>query len=245
MDVMERTDGKPVQAVDPGESPSRERRKTLSRWIVCLCEPLVPVKDQLSAESDVVKLIAVHSPYFGVWFSGLLSYLVQSLDATDPWRQLSSHNGEVHHPDGKPFGTWADATDILPPSTLDLRSDPGFAALSAPLSPDAQKLFAAACLGRMQVGVAYESLVDGNSSCTSILAEWIFETTTSALRWAIYRRRIFGGADDAFIPMAAVAWIRWADAISDGSGWDETRAKRMLSDATIPEGTYRLCLEIS
>lgn len=208
----------------------------VSRWVVSLCEPLLDIESRQEIENAMERLAAENPHWVAAWASGWLSDIIRSLDPADPWRNITILEGQTQHPDGTPFGSWVDATDIVHAGTDDIRADLGLAALASPLSPEAAVLFAAACRGRDE---AYALLTDGiGPQLFPANAKTFFSTVAAALRWAIYRRRLFAGAEDPFIPISGTEWIRRARFITSGEAWDEARAERFMGESAIAEGTY-------
>lgn len=208
----------------------------VSRWVVSLCEPLLDIESRQEIENAMERLAAEHPRWVAAWASGWLSDIIMSLDPADPWRNVTVRDGQAQHPNGSPFGSWVDATDIVHAGTDDIHEDLGLAALANPLSPEAAALFSAAGRGREE---AYALLTENTGpQLFPADAKTYFRTISSALRWAIYRRRLFAGAEDPFIPVTGGEWIRRARFIASGEAWDEARAERFVSESAISEGTY-------
>lgn len=209
----------------------------VSRWVVSLCEPLLDIESRQEIEHAMERLAAEHPQWVAAWATGWLSDIIRSLDPEDPWRNVAVVDGQTQHPDGTPFGSWVDATDIVHAGTDDIRADLGLASLASPLSPEAAALFAAAGRSRQE---AYALLTQNTGpQLFPADAKNFFRTIADALRWAIYRRRLFAGAEDPFIPITGTEWIRRARFIATGEAWDEARAERFKEESAIAEGTYQ------
>ena len=210
----------------------------ISRWVVSLCEPLITTAARQEIEEHVRAIASRNPLWFSAWAAGFVSDMVRSLDPEDPWRNLELKDGGALLPDGSPFGTWVDATDIVPPSVPDRRSDLGLAAVDTPLPARGAELVAAAAggwrpvLNWLTANLATAPALEGEQ------AQEFFETIDGAVRWAMFRRRLFAGMDDAFIPVAAASWVSRAGKMADGESWDEARAARVLESNKIGAGTY-------
>lgn len=210
----------------------------ITRWVVALCEPLVTTAERREIEDQVVSVVAREPRWFSAWAAGFISDLVRSLDPEDPWRNLEVDGHRALLPDGSPFGTWVDATDIVPPSLPDRRSDLGLAALEIPLSERAAELVAVAAGGWRPTMTWLEDTFSGATRLDEKQASEFFETAYAAIRWAMFRRRLFAGKEDPFIPVAAAAWLSRAEKMANAESWDEARAARVLDSNKIQPGTY-------
>lgn len=210
----------------------------VSRWVVSLCEPLLDVRSRQETENAMERLTAENPVWVAAWASGWLSDIMRSLDPADPWRNLTVEDHQARHPNGSPFGSWVDATDIVHAGTEDIRSDLGLAALAEQLDPEAAELLAAAAESRE---AAFAWLKGHQATGPQLFpgeAEKHFRIIASALRWAIYRRRLFAGAEDPFVPISGTEWIRRAPLVAEGKAWDEARAAKFVDESAVGEGTY-------
>lgn len=218
---------------------ARESEKVwFSRYIVTLCDPLISSGSRIEVEQQVTA-IAARSPHrLAVWSAGFLADVVRSLDPNDPWRKLTASVDGALHPDKTPFGSYADATDLLPRNADDLRSDLGLAALEKRLGAESAALIAIANRGWSPTyrWMSTHLIDDGTLRFTR--ATRFSSAVDIALRWAIHRRRIFVGSDDPFVPVCGVLWLTRASRIMAGLDWDEALAARALQQAAIPTGTY-------
>lgn len=210
----------------------------VARWIVALCEPLIDTDARVEIDASMVALVARKPHWFAAWLSGFLSDVVRSLDSEDPWRNLKIADGQVVHPDQSPFGTWVDATDIVHVSMEDIRSDLGLAALEKPIGDDAAQMLAVAAQGWDETLTWCESKMVKAATLSPAEAADFFKAASSALRWAIHRRRLFYGMEDPFVQVSGVSWIARADKMTSGEQWDEARAARHLEANKVAQGTY-------
>lgn len=216
----------------------RTSKVWVNRYLVALHDPLIDLKSRAEIEHNL-KLLAGNDPHWtAIWVSGFLSDIIRSLDPDDPWRKLTVHDGKTLHPNGNPFGSYVDTTDIVHPSVDDIRSDFGLAPLTSRLNHESAALIAVA-------GAGWKPTLDWvrtNFVLDTVLeqaaAEAFFRTSSTALRWSIHRRRLFMGWDDPFIPVSGIAWSERADKIITGESWDEVRHARHLMLAAVAEGTY-------
>lgn len=211
----------------------------VSRWMVALSEPLLDTEARVQIEAEMVELVARRPHWFAAWLSGFLSDVVRSLDAEDPWRNLTIVDGQAVHPDRSPFGTWVDASDIVHVSIEDIRADIGLAALENPLHDTAAQLVAVASQGWDATLTWCEANLVKAATLSPDEAAEFFKIASSALRWAIHRRRLFAGIEDPFVQVSGVAWISRADKMTSGEPWDEARAARHLEANKVQPGTYR------
>ncbi|MEH0110796.1 hypothetical protein V6N00_13880 [Tersicoccus sp. MR15.9] len=211
----------------------------VGRWVVALSEPLVSTADRTDIEDHLRALIATNPQWFCAWGAGYLADLIRSLDPEDPWRNLTVENDRALHPDGSPFGTWTDGTDLVPPEVPDLRADLGLAPLRHELPAGSTVLMALAATGWEPVLAWCEAHLITDVPLPQDRAEAVFTLFAEALTWAMYRRRLFTGKEDTFIPVSGTAWTGRAEKMISGAHWDEARAARALEGSKIPEGTYR------
>lgn len=208
------------------------RMSVVRRWINARCDSLIPDLQRAESSRQLQELADADGDWFAEWSSGLLSDLIYTLDPADPWRNTElDDQGTVRLPDGSVFGTYHNAGDVHAYTTVDdPHEDIGLAALADGLEVEAARLWTAAqeglepalrCFPRMPPGSAY-GLSD------------------SALRWALFRRRAFMGADDTYALVAAGHWAQRADRIIQGKPWDESGAARLREGARVEPGTYDL-----
>ena len=212
----------------------------VARWVVSTQDALIDNDSRQEIEDRLKTLIAAHPQWFAFWFSGYLSDIVRSLNPEDPWHKLSIVEGTAFHPDGNRFGSSHDSADLARPAAKDLRGDIGLAALAPGLADEPALLIAAAAKGRDPVLTWCERNMVMAPILTDEDAHALFAVITSALRWAMHRRRLYMGPDDPFAHVNGVAWIERTNRYRSGSGWDESHAARILADSSVPLGTYAL-----
>lgn len=125
--------------------------------------------------------------------------------------------------DGAAFGTLDDCTDLVVAELGDAPLDVGLAAVATPLSPLAAAMLAFASLD-LRVGTrtyrdVYHALWLGRfaSSHDRKPSEAFLEAASSALRWAIWRRRVYTGLDDPYATVVAFAWMAKTDRLRTGN----------------------------
>lgn len=107
------------------------------RWLAGLVDGLVSPDTRAANDCQLLLHVRVPPVLFAAFVSGVVSDLLSSLRAEDPWRGTMLVEGTVRFVRGESFGTWVDATDLLVRSHPDLRSDSSLAALASPLSKSA------------------------------------------------------------------------------------------------------------
>ncbi|MCY1157497.1 MAG: hypothetical protein MOP51_518 [Citricoccus sp.] len=206
-------------------------REAVSRWTISRCEPLVSDEYRASASDELRRISSTDPQWFRLWASGVLTDLVETLDPEDPWRNTGDQEGAVVLPDGSPFGDWRNATDLLPvPSEADPSLDVGLAALAQPLSPASSRVWLAAQSGRDAVLEALDGIDVGGA----------YSVAVPAIEWAMFRRRLFMGQEDAYIPQVCTAWTARAEHIARSEPWDESGAARLRAGSRVEPGSWRL-----
>lgn len=211
----------------------------VSRWVVALCEPLLETEARVQIDAEMVDIVGRQPHWFAAWLSGFLSDIVRSLDPEDPWRNIAIVDGQAVHPDRSPFGTWVDANDLVHVSIEDIRADLGLAALEKPLPDLSAKLISVAAQGWDAALTWCEANLVKAATLGPDEAAEFFKTASAALRWAIYRHRLYKGIEDPFVSTSGIAWIGRADKMTSGEPWDEARAARHLEANKVDPGTYR------
>jgi hypothetical protein len=202
----------------------------LRRWVVSLFEPLIRLETRAETERHVRTLVRDEPDYFGTFVAGVLADLVGSLPRSDPWQRVIFPTGTEPATTGSRFGTWRDATDLIPRQHRDLASDMNLAALAVPLSSTSTHLLAAATAGMSCCRKAMQQL-----SGEAAASESLFDDAAAAMRWAIHRRRAYMGHEDPFAVVTCVAWVTRADLIVKGRSWDEARRARIAAAGQVPE----------
>ncbi len=185
-----------------------------------------------AADEELRSTSADFPEWFALWASGVLADLVETLDPEDPWRNTTVNGaGAVVLPDGSAFGTWHNATDLLPlPAEGDPALDVGLAAVAQPLSSESALLWHAAQIGREKALEQLRTIEVGGA----------YPVASPAIERAMFRRRVFMGQEDAYIPQVCTDWSLRADRISAGEPWDEAGAARLRAGSRVEPGSWRL-----
>lgn len=210
----------------------------VARFVVALSAPLIALDARIEIEQAVLALAGRDPHWFAAWSAGLVSDIVRSLDPDDPWRKITVVNGQAQHPDGSPFGSYVDSTDLVHASTEDIRSDLGLAALEHRLDPRTAELIAVAGAGWSATLDWMRANLVPDAALGDADAEALFRTVATALRWATHRRRLFIGYEDQFLAVSGIEWANRAYKIISGEPWDEARAARFLKQSSVTPGTY-------
>jgi hypothetical protein len=217
----------------PPQVHREEGRLWLRRWAVTLVEPLIETPARAEIERQVAALAHVEQRYFATYISGVLADLLDGLPTMDPWRRTSASEGMIYSKDGSPFGTWVDGADLLPREHTDLAADLNLAALASPLTDASARMLHSAsgswskCRRTMQL--QYREVQPSTS---------YFGDASSAVRWAIHRRRAYVGTEDAYVAVTCIAWIGRAERIVQGRSWDRASRVRMAESERVPEEAY-------
>lgn len=203
-------------------------RSTVARWLVAQCEPLVPTLERAVAEQAFVALTEAEPQQTAWWFAGVLSDHMLTLPPADPWRHLSARagaemtRGRVPKPPALtgavgpngPFGQVLDGQDLVHPSFSDPGTDVGLAAIAGGLSSGGAALLAFASDGweaGSRAGMALHAEVLSDTRDTSRAAAALFGAAADALRWAVWRRRVYMGAGDDWTLASGFGWLWRSD----------------------------------
>ncbi|MFC8797302.1 hypothetical protein ACFT2C_06190 [Promicromonospora sp. NPDC057138] len=230
-----------------------------ARWAVQQCEPLVPGAARLATEARFVELTQESPGRTASWFGGVLADQIGTLPPDDPWRNLSARVGDLTRgaapPAGDgavspagPFGAMADGVDLVPTTFPSPMTDVGLAALSDGLSPIAAAVLAFATDGWSECNAAltaaHARITQSDGQVTS--AACIVASGGDAVRWALWRRRVYSGPADDWFLASAFSWL-WraeylaaegtlpADELADIDG--------ALQDEAIDPTAYRVTVE--
>ncbi|WNM27345.1 hypothetical protein RN607_14270 [Demequina capsici] len=195
-----------------------------------MVEPLTSATTHMRRENDMVRWVKKNPTVAAAWFSGVLWQIMATLPEDDPWRRISvrarGDHGEVIERldppdsmmgawlDGVAFGIAADGMDVVPRTVSDDTLDVGLVALAENLPR-----LAAQALGLapddfrdvMAVFMASRSFL-----APELYGRELFDMGAAALRWAIWRRRIYVGRADRLPLIVAVAWLRRAELVATG-----------------------------
>ena len=204
-----------------------------ARWLASLFDGLVSPESRVANECQLLLQVRARPLMFATFVSGVVSDLLRSLPAEDPWRHTTLVQGAVLSVRGDLFGTRVDATDLIVPSHPDFSSDSSLAALDSPLSKSAALVIH---LCARNWSAARETLIE--SIVGGLTAEELYPNGSAAIRWVMHRRRTYTGADDPYSSVVTSAWIRRAHCVEEGQPWDEARRARLAVQGKVPDGLY-------
>ena len=203
------------------------------RWLAGLFDGLVSPDSRVANECQLLLQVRARPLLFAAFVSGVVSDLLRSLPAEDPWRHTTLVQGTVLSVRGDLFGTRVDATDLIVPSHPDFSSDSRLAALDSPLSKSAALVIH---LCAQSWSTARETLTE--SIRGGLTAEELYSDGCAAIRWAMHRRRTYTGAEDPYSSVVSSAWVRRARSVEKGQPWDEARRARLAMQEKVPDGLY-------
>lgn len=192
-------------------------------------------------------------PLWGaVLLGGMAADHVQTLPADDPWRHASARVGEgedamvrfeVPRPpeatgaelEGAHFGGEDSGKDLVDLGPGDPGAEVATAALAGGLEPAAAAVLAFAADGWLRAALALLAAAEQGSP--------IFETGAAALRWAMWRRRAYVGADDPLTMLSAMQWAWRARTVEESgelvlAGTERQLIAAALAEYAIPAGAY-------
>lgn len=217
----------------PGvKRPRDPDRRVLAaqRWGIALVEPLFSPAQRSSIESDYFQVFVEHPEWWLVHAAGLASDIGQTIPLDDSFRSVSIEpDGVARWPDGRLFGTWRDATDVIEESSDAPTTDASFTALEDDLTP------AAAAIARASI----EPWAETHSVISDVLSacgvETCFDATTSAIRFIEHRRRSYGlPADDVWPVVSCFTWTWRAYRVIDGIPLDHDQIQLAVEQERIP-----------
>lgn len=237
------------------EIPEGDRLMILAAWSLTLTEPLLSTHRRAVLEDGLARVHVQSSATAELFLAGLVSDLMQTLPERDPWRSLAARSGDVQVgdppeglsggvlPDGTVFGSWRNATDLIPLVHQSAYDDPALAALAGDdLDPDAAVVLAAGARGWRETRDVLASLreqasaASDGASVTELETRRLWRTgaaiartrtaAVQAVRWAVHRRRGYIGCDDAWVEESAYRWA-WRST-RDPVMWSEEDVERAL-----------------
>ncbi|MHA6667488.1 hypothetical protein ACX3O0_01325 [Homoserinimonas sp. A447] len=174
--------------------------------------------------------------YHSVLMAGLLHDTISTLDTDDPFRRMYRDGaGIIRISGGEAFGSWHNATDMMPASHADIGRDISLAPMTEPLSDESVEIFFRASHSWERTRDYLEVLSLRNK--TLELNQHVFEAAEDAIRWGLLRRQAYA-LDDGFFPLAAKTWANRVTRIVNGEPFDEARMLRLRSGSATAPGTY-------
>ncbi|MHA6668603.1 hypothetical protein ACX3O0_07010 [Homoserinimonas sp. A447] len=176
--------------------------------------------------------------YHSVLMAGLLHDVISTLDDDDPFRRMNRDStGAIRTPGGEAFGSWHNATDMMPASHSDIGRDISLAPMTEPLSDESVEIFFRASHSWERTRDYLEVLSLRNK--TEDLHQDVFEAAEDATRWALLRRQAYALDGDGFFPLAAKTWADRTTKIVNGVPFDEARMIRLRTGAAAAGGQYK------
>lgn len=211
--------------------PVTAKSRAALRWSSSLVEPLLSTAQRSRFDNDWREVARADAPWFCSFCAGVLAGIASSLPQEDPWRTVKvDANGVAKWPDGLTFGRPADHFDVLHPiPELDEPGvDPTSIALEQTISSESAALVAMSFNGWREpyaalVGVSFDGWSDTYAADEEAQVHYgpdmAFDVATSAIRWALHRRRSYSPeAWDAHLDFLVLKWAALADdVVANGS----------------------------
>lgn len=216
------------------QQPVARLKSTPLRWIIGQLEPLTIGRTMTRLESDCVRWCTANPTIAPAWFAGMVWQILATLPADDPWRQIAvrgrDSEGRIvergQPPEGR-MGAWLHGslmdseepgTDLTPRSSLDVSLDHGLVALNHGISERGAQVLG---FGFDSFEAAAEMLkADAVAMAPELFGRSIFDAGSAALRWALWRRRVYVGRTDPYPLMVALEWLERAGRVSRGESID-------------------------
>lgn len=169
----------------------------IAAWIVTVTEPLTDARRKVEYERRILDTATTKAQPVASLFTGAISMLMQALPDEDSWRNLQrTDDGDTVMDDGGAL-SWDAATDLVPPSSSDLRHDTMLSSLVDAPDDAGMSLLAAGPKGGSatlhQAELSYK-LVDPSPE----EAETMVYSLIDALRWAALRYHTYRGRESLF-----------------------------------------------
>lgn len=204
-----------------------------TRWLAGLVDGLVSPDTRADNDCQMLLHTRVRPVLFAAFVSGVVSDLLSSPPAEDPWRRTTLVEGTVRSLRGESFGSWVDGTDLLVRGHPDLRFDSSLAALASPLTRSAALLIHLCARSWSAACDTLREAIRGG-----ITADELFSDGCAAIRWALHRRRAYTGADDPYTTLVTMEWVRRANSVENDQPWDEARRARLAMQEKVGDGVY-------
>lgn len=205
-----------------------------ARWAISLTTPLYSLRMRNEIDKEMRAFARRMPEYHSVVMAGLLADVIATFAPEDPFRNLYRDDDDVIRlPGGEAFGSWHNATDLMPASNADVGQDHSLAPLAEVLSDESVEFF-------YRAAESWESAREYllTLSLDKKLKQSTFEIAEDAMRWALLRRQAYALDGDGFFATTAVAWGARTSKIVAGEPFDESRWIRLRSGASVPPGTY-------
>ena len=88
------------------------------------------------------------------------------------------------------------------------------------------------------VGASVAAPCDCSTRKEATLHFAVLSDASSALRWAIHRRRAYVGMEDPYVAVTCIASIGRAERIVQGRTWDQASRTLMAEAERVPEEAY-------
>ncbi len=186
------------------------------------------------------------------FFGGMIADAVRTLPGEDPWRHMSAKirvgqieltRGEIPRPPevtgallrGQAFGAPDAGKDLVDLTPGDPSSAVASAALAEGLNPVSAVVVAFATDGWRHAGEVLRSVPTGGRD--------LFDTGAEALRWALWRRRVYVGLDDPMTMLSGMQWAWRAQQVAESGEMELADSEKELvaqsiADYSIPAGSY-------
>ena len=220
-----------------------------ARWVTAFFDPLTPLSTRLRLEHQMLVWVRQNGVCASAWFAGMLWQVVATLPRDDPWWALGVRGVEgvgvdrgvtpggvsgVWGADGVKFGSLDSARDVVFPSHPDPRLDPVLSPLVEGLDEFAGGVLALAFDGwEGPFDVLSRVVALGDEGADRVLA-----AGSAALRWAVWRRRVYVGRTDFYPLMVAQAWLGRALTVVSGGVVDVSGCVVEVGVERVDEGSW-------
>lgn len=186
-----------------------------------LTDPLFPSRLRADIEDRFRLETRQHPSWSAVWFAGVLSDITGTLPLSDSWRSSPPH-------------TWADATDVIEPSSDAPHLDPMLLALEQPLDDMATTLIQRSFYGWKVVLVDIEQIMATRSGVEPGV-DRCFDLCTDAIRWSAHRRRAYcPPTPETWLLVSGFTWSWRARWVADGEPMDTDEVPTTIQRDRIP-----------
>jgi len=208
-------------------------RRVPASWLVTLVEPLIDLATRAALEDEMSARCGRDPVWAQWWFAGVISDHVLTLPAADPWRHLSAHvasavggmtRGSSPAPPRRTgavgefgaFGTVRDGADLMPELPPEVSTDASMAALGPGLSAPGAAVLAFSADGYEAGARAIAALHGPGGDLEEAGGARMFVVLSTALRWAMWRRRVYTPGEDPLTLASGFAWLWRAEVLRAG-----------------------------